>query len=107
MKRNKIWDIFIWDELVSVSSEQPDKTYKLCYPLILKIDDTFYSVKATCDIDSKTVRALKSVRASQEKRAASLPPKEEHTDRQMRVTIERGEKGEPVIKLAPVQVQPE
>ena len=107
VKRIKIWDIELWDDLVQEAEKRREANFKLEYGLVLKVDETFYRTKATCEIPARAVLALKNVRVTQERQAASAPPKVEHSDRQLRVTITQGEKGESQIKLEPVQIEPE
>ena len=106
IKRVKIWDLFIWDDLLKDAQANKTESYRLEYPLVLKIgENTFYTAKPGTDLTAVSIIKLKAVRTAQEKLAASAKP--EYSDRQMKTTIGKNERGELEYKLEQVQVKPE
>ena len=107
MKKMKIWDMTIWDQLVSLSKEEPNAALQLRYDLLFKVGDTFYRTKAVCPLTPRQIQTMENIRIRSQKTDTQTIPEKEHFDRQLRVTVDKGEKGEPVIKLEPVKVETE
>lgn len=107
MKKIKIWDMMIWDQLVSVSKEEPNSSFKLRYHLLFKVNDTFYRAKSDCSITARQIRSLEIIRNKPQKTDERSIPQENHYDRQLRITVDKGEKGESIINLEPVSVKSE
>lgn len=79
-KSIKIWEMVIWETLVKESEENKDLTYRLSILCTLKVGDQFYSARPVYEIDYRTIRAMKNLKATFENQEKNKPPEDEEAE---------------------------